>query len=273
MGSPPVNELIEQLQKTIRSLGDRVIVAFSGGVDSSVVAKVATEALGADNVLCVTAKSESNTDEDIALCQDIARNHGLNHRVIEYSELAIPNYSDNPANRCYFCKGALYDRLNKEREAFGAAAVLDGTITEDLSDYRPGLKAVAERGVQSPMKVCGLSKDQVRAIAAHYGLPNQDKPASPCLSSRIPYGHQITAEKLHQVAKAEAFIRGLGLRQFRCRHHGELVRIEALVEDIPQLMNNREAIVTEMKKIGFLWVSLDLAGFQSGSLNAALGIV
>lgn len=260
---------IDELLATIRSYGPRVLVAFSGGVDSTVVARLATEALGPEGALCVSARSESNLDEDVELCRTIAAEHGLNHRVIEYSELAIPNYANNPTNRCYFCKSELYSRLTALALEAGAV-VLDGSNADDVGDYRPGLQAVREHGVRSPLRECGVNKEGVRALARHYGLPNHDKPASPCLSSRVPYGEAITREKLEQIAHAERLLRTLGLREFRCRHHGDVARLELRPEDFPTVLAERSRIVKELRAIGFRWVSLDLAGFQSGSLNAVL---
>jgi uncharacterized protein len=265
-----IQQQIEQIQQHIRQYGDGVLVAFSGGVDSTVVASLATRALGAGNATCVLARSESNTDEDLELCQVIAEEHGFALQVIEYSELAIPSYAENPTNRCYFCKNELYDRLS-ELARQRRAIVLDGSNADDVGDYRPGLKAVAEHGVRSPLRECGVTKEQVRAIAAHLGLPNHDKPFSPCLSSRIPYGEQITEEKLRQVNAGEKFLRGLGLKELRCRHHGRVARIEVPEEDFPLVLRHREEILREFRRIGFLWISLDLAGFRSGSLNAIIG--
>lgn len=265
-----MHDLLEKLQGTIRSYGGRVVVAFSGGVDSTVVAKVATLAIGAEHALCVAAHSESNTEEDIALCRAIAAEHGLSLEVVSYSEIAIPNYAANPANRCYFCKSELYDRLTALAAERGYEAVLDGSNADDAGDYRPGMQAVAERRVRSPLRECGITKQQVRDLAQFLGLPNHDKPSSPCLSSRIPYGQAITSEKLQQVAAGERFLRTLGLREFRCRHHGEVARLEVPPEEFPLVLEHREAILAEFKRIGFLWTALDLKGFQSGGLNALL---
>ena len=262
--------VVDQLISTIRGYGESALVAFSGGVDSTVVAKLATLALGREKAVCIAAKSESNTGEDIELCRSIAAEHGLNLEVVEYSELAIPNYASNPTNRCYFCKSELYTRLGGLAEERLVDVILDGSNADDVGDYRPGLKAVKERGVRSPLKECGVNKAMVRELARHFGLPNHDKPSSPCLSSRVPYGQEITREKLEQVAAAERFLRGLGLREFRCRHHGEVARLEVDPAQFPLVVENREAIVREMRKIGFQWTALDLFGFRSGSLNAVL---
>lgn len=255
----------DRLEAHLRGFGS-VLVAFSGGVDSSVVAKAAHLALG-QAALAVTAKSESNTDDDLELCRRIAAEHGMAHEVIAYSELAIPNYAENPVNRCFFCKDALYLRLGALARERGYAHVLDGSNRDDLGDYRPGMRAVERHGVRSPLLELGLGKDDVRALARHYGLPNHDKPASPCLSSRIPYGDPITREKLEQVARAEAFLRTLGFTVFRCRHHGDIARIEVPPGDFPRLLEARDSVVDHLRGLGFRWVVLDLAGFRSGGMN------
>lgn len=256
--------------EAIRALRSPVVVALSGGVDSTVVAKLATEALGPDGALCVAARSESNTEEDISLCRAVAEEHGLSLRVVEYSELAIPNYAENPTNRCYHCKNELYTRLSAVAAEAGGRVVLDGSNADDAGDYRPGLQAVAEHRVRSPLRECGVTKEQVRALARHLGLPNHDKPSSPCLSSRVPYGEEITREKLEAIGLAERYLRGLGLREFRCRHHGDVARLEVLPADFPVVLEHRERILTEFRRLGFVWVALDLGGFRSGSLNAVL---
>jgi len=263
---------IERLQAHIRAYGGRLVVAFSGGVDSTVVAKIATMALGAEAVVCATASSESNTEEDLQICRTIAAEHELNHRIVEYSELAIPNYAENPANRCYFCKSELYTHLDALAQGGQFDAVLDGSNADDVGDYRPGLKAVKEHAVRSPLRECGINKATVRLIAAALGLPNHDRPASPCLSSRIPYGQQITREKLRQVGLAEQFLRGLGLRECRCRHHNDVARLEIHPHQFAIVMEHRERIDAELRRLGFKWVALDLAGFRSGSLNAVLDL-
>lgn len=245
------------------------LVAFSGGVDSSVVATAAARSLG-PRVLAVTAKSESNTGEDLALCEELATAHGLQWRVLEYSELAIPNYAANPANRCFYCKDALYSQLTTLAAAGDIALVADGTNLDDGGDYRPGLRAVEAHGVRSPLRELGIRKDGVRALARHYGLSNHDRPAAPCLSSRIPYGEAITRDKLERIAAAEAYLRGLGLRELRVRHHEKLARIEIPAALLATVLPHREGIVARLRELGFAWVTLDLEGFRSGGLNRVL---
>lgn len=256
------------LESHIAELGS-VVLAFSGGVDSTVVAAAAVRALG-DAALAVTAHSESNTTEDVEASLALARQLGLRIEVIEYSELAIPGYASNPANRCFFCKNELYDRLGSLASARGIRFVLDGTNIDDLGDYRPGLKAVERHGVRSPLRECRIGKSMVRALARHYGMPNHDKPAAPCLSSRIPYGSPITKEKLDQVAAAETFLRSLGLRELRCRHHGDTARIEVPPTEFTLLLEHSVRVVEELKRLGFRWITMDLAGFKSGGLNDVL---
>lgn len=262
------NENAARLEACLAGLGS-AMVAYSGGVDSTVVLKAAALALG-DRALGIMADTESTTDEDVALAVDVARVHGLPLETIRYSELAIENYAKNPANRCFFCKNELYSRLSALAAERGFAVVCDGSNVDDGGDYRPGLKAVAAHGVRSPLRELGLAKADVRALARHYGLPNHEKPSSPCLSSRIPYGQTITREKLDQVGKAEAHLRSLGLREFRVRHHGDTARIEANPEDFQTVLAHRGSIVAEFRRLGFHWVSMDLAGFRTGSLNRVL---
>jgi len=267
---PELKEKTDRLFAILREAG-RVVIGFSGGVDSAALLKAATLALGPQNALGVTAQSESIAPEEVALCRQIAQEHGFQLRVIEYSELEIPNYAANPVNRCYFCKGELFDRLRAIAADWGGGAVVaDGSIADDLGDYRPGLQAKAERGVRSPLCEAGFTKAAVRALARAWGLPNHAKPASPCLSSRIPYGAPVTREKLQQVAEAERVLRALGFQPARCRHHGEIARIEVAPETFSRLLERREEILRRFREIGFLYITLDLQGFRSGSLNEPL---
>ncbi|MBI5153927.1 ATP-dependent sacrificial sulfur transferase LarE [Candidatus Poribacteria bacterium] len=266
---PGVLENDSRLLEAIRGCGASVLVAFSGGVDSSVVMKAASNALG-DSALGVTARTESLTQEDLELCRDLVDQHGFRHETIEYSELEIPGYAANPVNRCYFCKSELYTRLSSFAKARGFDAVLDGSNLDDAGDYRPGLKAVAEKAVRSPLREAGLRKHDVRDLALHYGLPNHDKPSSPCLSSRVPYGSTITRGKLDQIADAERLLRSLGLSECRCRHHGDIARIEVPPAAFQLVLDRRDELVTHFRALGFRWVTLDLEGFRSGSLNRML---
>ncbi len=252
------------------SLG-RVLVAFSGGVDSTLVLKVGTMAIGAE-CIGVTARSETLTDDEFELTQALAKTHGLNQQVIEYSELEIENYAENPINRCYFCKHELYLRLDELARRYEVAAIIDGSNMDDVGDYRPGQQAIQEFKVVSILREAGLGKTEIREMARALGLENWDKPAGACLSSRIPYGETIDREKLSQVARAEAFLRSLGFRQVRVRHHDKIARIEVAPEELPRLVEIeiRDQIQPFLKSLGFLYVTVDLAGYRTGSLNEAL---
>jgi uncharacterized protein len=263
---------VERLRASIRALGS-CIVAYSGGVDSSVVLKLAHEELGA-RALAVIGRSATYATSELELALAQARSLGIEPRVIATAELDDPRFADNPSNRCYFCKGELYQRLALVAEAEGYAAVLDGTNADDLADHRPGRKAAEERAVRSPLAEHGLSKADVRALAQELGLPSADKPAMPCLSSRFPYGSKITPEQLAQVEAGEAWLRARGFRDVRLRHHGAVARIELETHELVRLAAEplRSECVKELKRLGFAYVALDLQGFRSGSLNETLAI-
>ncbi|MBS1912986.1 MAG: ATP-dependent sacrificial sulfur transferase LarE [Bacteroidetes bacterium] len=263
-----VDELRARLERQIASYGS-VVIGFSAGVDSSVVAAAAAAALGA-NVLAVTAVTETITREDQELATGIACGLGIAHELIAYNELDIPNYSLNPANRCYYCKDALYARLAAIATERGISAVLDGSNADDAGDYRPGRTAAAERAVRSPLLELGITKAQVRSLATVYGLPNHDKPSAPCLSSRVPYGTQITREILERIAAAERALRDLGFRELRVRHHDDVGRIEVPRDEFSRAVEMADAIDAAMRHAGYRYAALDLRGFRSGSLNEVL---
>ena len=269
-GARPWPEKLARLREFIASLGS-VVVAYSGGVDSSLLLRVAHEVLG-DRALGVIGRSDSYAESELKLALEQAARFGARVEIVTTGELADPNFRSNPANRCYHCKSELYRKLRAVAARVGARAVLDGTIRDDLSDWRPGRRAAAEGGVESPLAELGFAKADVRAAAAHYGLSSQDKPASPCLASRIPYGSEITREKLQAIEGAEAALRALGFRELRVRHLGDTARIELPVTDFARLAEPvlRRAAIAAIKRHGFLFVTLDLEGFRSGSLNAAL---
>jgi pyridinium-3,5-biscarboxylic acid mononucleotide sulfurtransferase len=265
-----VEERLKQLEGIVAPYGS-ALVAFSGGVDSSLALAIAARALPKDKVLAVTSNNETYLPSELDLARDFAATLGVEHLVVNTRELDDPNYASNPTNRCYFCKSTLYSDLAKLASERGYACVVDGANKDDEGDYRPGRKAAKELGVVSPLSVAGVGKAEVRELAKHLGLPSWDKPALACLSSRFPYGQEITPEKLSQVARAEEFLRKEGFRQVRVRHHGEIARLEVAPAEMERAFALREEISAELKEAGFLYVTLDLAGYISGSLNAALG--
>ncbi len=247
-----------------------VVVAFSGGVDSSLVAYIAGEVLG-EKALAVTSGSASLKRSDLSLARRLAVEWGMPHRVIVTDELANPDYRANPTNRCYFCKTTLYDALAEiaERESF--AVIVNGTNTDDLGDHRPGLIAASEHAVRQPLVEAGLCKADVRALAAHLGLDNADKPQSACLSSRFPYGSHITRERLAQVEQAEDVLADLGFREYRVRHHEEVARLEIATGEMAAALKLGEELQKRIRECGFNYVAMDVAGFRSGSMNEQLG--
>jgi uncharacterized protein len=263
-------ERLRQLEGIVAPWGS-ALVAFSGGVDSSLVLAICARALPRDRVLAVTSNNETYLPSELDLAREFAGSLGVEHLVVNTRELDNPDYASNPANRCYFCKSTLYSDLERIAGERGYACVVDGANADDEGDYRPGRKAAKELGVVSPLSVAGVGKEEVRELAHQLGLPSWDKPALACLSSRFPYGQEITAEKLSQVARAEEFLREEGFRQVRVRHHGEIARLEVGPEEMERAFALREKISAELKEAGFLYVALDLSGYASGSLNAALG--
>ena len=248
-----------------------VVVAFSGGVDSTLLARAAGDALG-DRALLVTADSETYPEAELAEARRLAELMRLRHVVVRTDELANPEYARNGANRCFFCKEELFGRLAPIAEREGIGTLVYGANMDDLGDHRPGMKSAAERGVRAPLIEAELTKREIRDLSRQLGLPTWDKPSFACLSSRFQYGDRITAEKLRQVDAAESFVRSLGFRQFRVRHHDRLARLEIPLDEIPRLWEDgrHEAIVTRFREIGYLYVAVDLGGFQSGSANLVL---
>jgi len=244
------------------------VVAFSGGVDSTFLLRVAYEVLG-DRCLALTTASPTTPTYDLDDARRIARTLGVRHLVVDTNELSIPGYAENPTNRCYFCKDNLFTICVTEASRRGIDAVLDGANVDDLGDHRPGLQAAATRGVRHLLVEAGFTKEDVRAASRDLGLPTWDRPASPCLSSRFPYGTRITPERLGRVAAAEDVLRACGVRDLRVRFHDTVARLEVGVDDMPRILapGVRETVVRELKRLGFTYVALDLQGFRSGSLN------
>lgn len=260
------------LRATLHDLGPS-LVAFSGGVDSSFLLQVAREVLGAGAV-AVTTRSPTAPEADEAMARTLAELLGVEHVLVDANELEIPGYADNPTNRCYFCKGSLYEICRAEAARRGIASIIDGVNLDDLGDYRPGLKAAEEHGVRHPLAEVGLSKAEIRVLSRQLGLPTADKPSSPCLSSRFPYGTRITLDGLRRIAGAEAVLRELGFAECRVRFHDPIARIEVPAAELPRLAQAgvREVIVARLRELGFLYVTVDLQGFRSGSLNEALPV-
>jgi pyridinium-3,5-biscarboxylic acid mononucleotide sulfurtransferase len=247
---------------------DSVIVAFSGGVDSSYLAWVATQVLG-PAAYCITADSPSYPDHHRQLAVRIARDFQLHHEFVRTSEIDRPEYRANPVNRCYYCKSELYDVLSRLAANRGVAVVVDGSNADDRSDYRPGRKAAREFGVRSPLDEADLTKSDIRELSRRAGLPTWDEPASACLSSRIPYNSEVTPEKLRMIERAEAALRELGFRVCRVRHHDTVARLEIGEDELSRALENgtRERIVRELRAIGYQHVTIDLQGYRMGSLN------
>lgn len=263
----------EDLKALIRSYG-KVAIAFSSGVDSTFLLYAAKEAFEEiDNVIAVTISSdfvaEREKDEAGSFCQK----HGIKHIMCNASLNEIPHFSENPPDRCYYCKHHIFENIIKIAQEHGITSVAEGSNLDDNSDYRPGHKAILELGVKSPLRECGFTKAEIREVSKGLGLPTWSKPSFACLASRIPYGNIITSEKLSMIDKAEDLLLSLGFNQFRVRHHGDIARIELLPEDFSRFMEDsvRMKVYDEFKAFGFGYVALDIKGYRTGSLNEGLG--
>ncbi|MGH7948266.1 MAG: ATP-dependent sacrificial sulfur transferase LarE [Candidatus Binataceae bacterium] len=268
-----MNEIQQKLARlrTFFEPLDAVMVAFSGGVDSTFVLKVAHESLG-DRVLALTTTSPTMPDDDHESAVHMARLIGARHLVIESNELEIPGYAQNPINRCYLCKHNLFTVCEAKADDLGIATIVDGLNLDDLTDYRPGMQAASEKRVRHPLVEAELSKSEIRELSRGLGLPTWDRPASPCLSSRFPYGTEITPDGLRRVGEGEKLLHALGFKVARVRYHGDVARIEVEQRELPRLLGPelRETVDRELKRIGFRFVTVDLKGFRSGSLNEGI---
>ena len=266
-----VEEKFARLKEIFLSMG-KVLVAYSGGVDSTFLLKVAKDTLGDGSILAVTALSPLYPDRELAGAKKAAQEMGVRHLLIESNELAIQGFSENPPDRCYFCKKELFGELLKMARKESIPFIVEGSTLDDEKDHRPGRKAVQELGIRSPLQEAMFTKGEVRELSKALDLPTWDKPSFACLASRFPYGEEITPEGLRMVDEAEGFLLSLGFKQVRVRHYPNLARIEVYPEEISRLMNGslREKVVNHFKKIGYQYVTLDLQGFRSGSMNEVL---
>ncbi|RKY02493.1 ATP-dependent sacrificial sulfur transferase LarE [Candidatus Poribacteria bacterium] len=262
---------LERLRDIVRGL-ESVLVAFSGGVDSTFLLKVCLDVLGRENVLAVTAESELYPREEVEGARTLAESLGARWRLIRTDELCNEAFASNPPERCYYCKMELFSKLKEIAGEEGLKHVVDGSNADDVGDWRPGMRAAEELGIVSPLKEAGLGKEEIRKLSKEMGLPTWDKPSMACLASRFPYGHRITPEELRMVGEAERFIRGLGFKQVRVRHHGKLARIEVEPSGIERLASAgiRERVARKLKELGYTWVTVDLQGYRTGSMNEAL---
>ena len=260
----------QKLKDNLRKLGS-VAIAYSGGVDSTFLLKVASDVLG-DKVIAITARSTTYPEREFKEAVKYIKGIGAKHIVIISEELEIEGFASNPVNRCYYCKKELFSKIRKVADDNNINAVLDGSNLDDTSDYRPGMQAAKELEVISPLKDAGFTKNDIRTMSKRLGVPTWNKPAFACLSSRFPYGNKITVEKLSMVERAEQFLLDIGFRQIRVRHHGDIARIEVNVEERNKFFDVKimDKVANKLKIIGFKYVTLDLLGYRTGSMNEVL---
>ncbi len=259
---------LEQLKNNLKQM-KCVAIAFSGGVDSTFLTKIAYDVLG-ERAIAVTATSSTYPQRELKQAKQFTKHIGIKHILINSEETEIENFSDNPNNRCYYCKKELFSIIKQFAKENHLSVVLDGSNVDDISDYRPGMKALEELGVISPLRDVGFTKQEIKELSKDMHLDTWDKPAFACLASRFPYGIKITKSKLTQVEKAESFLFSLGVKQFRVRYHDEIARIEVLKNDFQIILDNSEKITKYFKELGFKYVTLDIEGYRTGSLNEGL---
>jgi len=264
-----MNDKVERVKAILQDM-ESVLVAYSGGVDSTLLLKIAYDVLG-ERALAVTTVSPTLPDYELAEAKAIAQQIGARYVVFDKHEMEDERFLANTPDRCYFCKASVCQQLIEYAQQHGYRYVIDGSNADDTGDYRPGARAARKYGMRSPLQETGFTKADIRALARELGLPNWDKPSSACLASRLPYGDPITAEKLTRIGQAEGVLRDLGLRQYRVRHHGDVARIEVAQADFDAVLTHREHIVAALKALGYACVALDLAGFRSGSMNEVIG--
>lgn len=271
-GMKEIDYKYRKLTETLERAG-RIAVAFSAGVDSTLLLRAAADALGADHVLAVTALSHSFPERENREAEQLCRDYGVRRILVEVDQLSIPGFRENPPDRCYLCKKVLFSKMIEAARERGFDKMAEGSNIDDLSDYRPGLKAVAELGVISPLREAGLSKSEIRELSGQLGLPTWNKPSFACLATRFVYGETISNEKLLRVEKSEGLLQDLGFGQFRVRIHGDdgrLARIEVPQSEFGKLMERRQEITRKLREFGFSYVSLDLEGYRIGSMNEVL---